>query len=65
MIIYLQVLDYEICEVVCDCPFIPMTKNEEEEKISKPPPEWNELEKKKAFLNFKAITHEGYSLCIR
>lgn len=65
MIIYLQVLDYEIWKVVCDGLFMPMTKNEEEEKTSKPPPKWNELEKRKAFLNSKAITHEGYSLCIR
>ena len=55
MRIYLQALDYEIQEVVCDGPFLPLTKNEVGKDIPKPPREWNELEKKKAFLNSKAM----------
>ena len=53
MRIYLQVLDYEIWEVVCDGPFMPMTKIEVGEDIPKPSREWNELEKKEASLNSK------------
>ncbi|KAH9658003.1 hypothetical protein KPL70_023317 [Citrus sinensis] len=55
MRIYLQALDYEIWEVVCDGPFIPLTKNEFGEDIPKPSREWNELEKRKASLNSKAM----------
>ncbi|KAH9679983.1 hypothetical protein KPL71_026357 [Citrus sinensis] len=55
MIIYLQALDYEIWEVVCDGPFLPLTKNEFGEDIPKPSREWNELEKRKASLNSKAM----------
>ena len=55
MRIYLQALDYEICEVVCDGPFMPLTKNEVEEDIPKPSREWNELEKRKASLNSKTM----------
>ncbi|KAH9753733.1 hypothetical protein KPL71_015184 [Citrus sinensis] len=55
MRIYLQALDYEIWEVVCDGPFMPLTKNEVEEDIPKPSREWNELEKRKATLNSKAM----------
>ena len=55
MRIYLQVLDYEIWEVVSDSPFIRMTKNEVGEDISKPSQEWNEFEKRKVFLNSKAM----------
>ena len=36
MRIYLQALDYEIWEVVCDGSFIPMTKNEIGDDIPKP-----------------------------
>ena len=36
MRIYLQALDYEIWEVVYDCPFMPMTKNEVRDDIPKP-----------------------------
>ena len=46
MRIYLQALDYEIWEVVCDGLFMPLTKNEVGEDIPKPSREWNELEKK-------------------
>ena len=45
MRIYLQALDYEIWEVVCDGPFMPLTKNEVGKGIPKPSREWNELEK--------------------
>ncbi|KAH9668310.1 Integrase catalytic domain-containing protein [Citrus sinensis] len=55
MRIYLQALDYEIWEVVCDGPFLPLTKNEFGEDIPKPSREWNELEKRKASLNSKAM----------
>ncbi|KAH9754766.1 hypothetical protein KPL71_015546 [Citrus sinensis] len=55
MKIYLQALDYEIWEVVCDDPFMPLTKNEFGEDIPKPSREWNELEKRKASLNSKAM----------
>ena len=36
MRIYLQTLDYEIWEVICDCQFISMTKNEVRDDIPKP-----------------------------
>ena len=55
MRIYLQALDYEVWEVVCDGPFMPLTKNEFGEDIPKPSWEWNELEKRKASLNSKAM----------
>ncbi|KAH9704636.1 hypothetical protein KPL70_011547 [Citrus sinensis] len=55
MRIYLQALDYEIWEIVCDGPFMPLTKNEVEEDIPKASREWNELEKRKASLNSKAM----------
>ncbi|KAH9769176.1 hypothetical protein KPL71_011898 [Citrus sinensis] len=55
MRIYLQALDYEIWEIVCDGPFMPLTKNEVGEDIPKPSREWNELEKRKATLNSKAM----------
>ncbi|KAH9744129.1 hypothetical protein KPL70_003555 [Citrus sinensis] len=55
MRIYLQVLDYEIWEVVCDGPFMPLTKNKFGEDIPKPSQEWNELEKRRASLNSKAM----------
>ena len=46
MRIYLQALDYEIWEVVCDSPFMPITKNEVGDDISKPSSQWSELENK-------------------
>ncbi|KAH9658635.1 Integrase catalytic domain-containing protein [Citrus sinensis] len=55
MRIYLQALDYEIWEVVCDGPFLPLTKTEFGEDVPKPSREWNELEKRKASLNSKAM----------
>ncbi|KAH9792558.1 hypothetical protein KPL71_004170 [Citrus sinensis] len=55
MRIYLQALDYEIWEIVCDGPFMPLTKNEVGEDIPKLSQEWNELEKRKASLNSKAM----------
>ncbi|KAH9658346.1 hypothetical protein KPL70_023452 [Citrus sinensis] len=55
MRIYLQALDYEIWEIVCDGPFMPLIKNEVGEDIPKPSREWNELEKRKASLNSKAM----------
>ncbi|KAH9715535.1 Integrase catalytic domain-containing protein [Citrus sinensis] len=55
MRIYLQALDYEIWEVVCDGPFLPLTKNEFGEDIPKPSRKWNELEKRKASLNSKTM----------
>ncbi|KAH9770422.1 hypothetical protein KPL71_012370 [Citrus sinensis] len=55
MRIYLQALDYEIWEIVCDGPFMPLTRNEVGEDIPKPSREWNELEKRKAILNSKAM----------
>ena len=36
MRIYLQALDYEIWEIVCNGPFMPLTKNEVGEDIPKP-----------------------------
>ena len=50
MRIYLQALNYEIWEVVCDGPFMPMTKNEVEDDIPRPSSQWSELEKKKKCL---------------
>ncbi|KAH9699241.1 hypothetical protein KPL71_024267 [Citrus sinensis] len=55
MRIYLQALDYEIWEIVCDGPFMPLTKNEVGEDIPKPSQEWNGLEKRKASLNSKVM----------
>ncbi|KAH9801181.1 hypothetical protein KPL71_000929 [Citrus sinensis] len=55
MRIYLQALDYEIWEVVCDGPFMPMFKNEVGDDIPKPSSQWSELEKRKIFLNSKAM----------
>ena len=55
MRIYLKALDYEIWEVVCSGPFMPMTKNKVGEDITKPSREWNELEKRKDSLNCKAM----------
>ena len=55
MRIYLQALDYEIWEVVCDGSFIPMTKNEIGDDIPKFSSQWSELEKKKMSLNSKAM----------
>ncbi|KAH9792469.1 hypothetical protein KPL71_004135 [Citrus sinensis] len=55
MRIYLQALDYEIWEIICDGPFMPLTRNEVGEDIPKPSREWNELEKRKATLNSKAM----------
>ncbi|KAH9752602.1 mitochondrial substrate carrier family protein [Citrus sinensis] len=55
MRIYLQVLDYEIWEIVNDGSFMPLTKNEVGEDIPKPSREWNEFEKRKASLNSKAM----------
>ncbi|KAH9698517.1 hypothetical protein KPL71_024037 [Citrus sinensis] len=55
MRIYLQALDYEIWEVVCDGPFMPLIKNKVGEDIPKPSREWNELEKRKATLNSKSM----------
>ncbi|KAH9780838.1 hypothetical protein KPL71_008242 [Citrus sinensis] len=55
MRIYLQALDYEIWEIVNDGPFMPLTENEVGEDIPKPSREWNEFEKRKAFLNSKAM----------
>ncbi|KAH9725303.1 hypothetical protein KPL70_007819 [Citrus sinensis] len=55
MRIYLQVLDYEIWEIVNDGPFMPLTKNEAGEDIPKPSQEWNEFENRKASLNSKAM----------
>ena len=55
MRIYLQALDYKILEVVCDGPFMPLTTNEVGEDIPKSSREWNELEKRKATLNSKAM----------
>ncbi|KAH9670243.1 hypothetical protein KPL70_016903 [Citrus sinensis] len=55
MRIYLQALDYEIWEVVCDGPFMPTFKDEVEDDIPKPSSQWSELEKRKMSLNSKAI----------
>ncbi|KAH9744417.1 Integrase catalytic domain-containing protein [Citrus sinensis] len=40
MRIYLQALDYEIWEVVCDGPFMPMFKDEVGDDIPKPSSQW-------------------------
>ncbi|KAH9678882.1 hypothetical protein KPL71_025892 [Citrus sinensis] len=55
MRIYLQALDYEIWEVVCDGPFMPMFKDEVGGDIPKPSSQWSELEKRKMSLNSKAM----------
>ncbi|KAH9679831.1 hypothetical protein KPL71_026290 [Citrus sinensis] len=55
MRIYLQALDYEIWEVVCDGPFMPTFKNEVGDDIPKPSSQWSELEKRKMSLNSKAM----------
>ena len=55
MRIYLQVLDYEIWEIVNDSPFMPTIKNEEGKEIPKPSSHWSELEKKKLSLNSKEM----------
>ena len=55
MRIYLQAIDYEIWEVVCDGPFMPMFKEKVGDDISKPASQWSELEKRKMSLNSKAM----------
>ncbi|KAH9763597.1 Integrase catalytic domain-containing protein [Citrus sinensis] len=55
MRIYLQALDYEIWEVVCDGPFMPTLKDEVGDDIPKPSSQWSELEKRKMSLNSKAM----------
>ncbi|KAH9801307.1 hypothetical protein KPL71_000976 [Citrus sinensis] len=55
MRIYLQALDYEIWEVVCDGPFMPTFKDEVGDDIPKPSSQWSELEKRKMSLNSKAL----------
>ena len=55
MRIYLQALNYEIWEVVCDGPFMPTCKNEVGDDIPKPSSQQSELEKKKMSLNSKAM----------
>ncbi|KAH9680653.1 Integrase catalytic domain-containing protein [Citrus sinensis] len=55
MRIYLQALDYEIWKIVNDGLFMPLTKNEVGEDISKPSRDWNDFEKRKASLNSKAM----------
>ncbi|KAH9668399.1 hypothetical protein KPL70_021401 [Citrus sinensis] len=55
MRIYLQALDYEIWEVICDGPFMPMFKDEVGDDIPKPSSQWSELEKRKMSLNSKAM----------
>ncbi|KAH9703924.1 hypothetical protein KPL70_011269 [Citrus sinensis] len=52
---YLQALDYEIWEVVCDGPFMPTFKDEVGDDIPKPSSQWSELEKRKMSLNSKAM----------
>ena len=51
----MQALDYEIWEVVCDGPFMPMSKDEVGDDIHKPSSQLSELEKRKMSLNFKAM----------
>ncbi|KAH9763720.1 hypothetical protein KPL70_001259 [Citrus sinensis] len=55
MRIYSQALDYEIWEVVCNGPFMPMFKDEVGDDIPKPSSQWSELEKRKISLNSKAM----------
>ena len=55
MKIYLQTLDYEIWEVVCDGPFMLMFKDELGDDIPKPASQWSEIEKRKMSLNSKAM----------
>ncbi|KAH9697094.1 hypothetical protein KPL71_023469 [Citrus sinensis] len=55
MRIYLQALDYEIWEVICDGPFMPTFKDEVGDDIPKPSSQWSELEKRKMSLNSKAM----------
>ena len=55
MRIYLQALDYEIQEVVCDGSFMPKIKNKVGDDIPKPSSQWSELEKRKMSLNSKAM----------
>ena len=62
---YLQALDCEIGEVVCDGPFRPMTKNEVGDDIPKPLSQQSELEKKNISLNSKAINALFCALVVR
>ncbi|KAH9724699.1 hypothetical protein KPL70_007586 [Citrus sinensis] len=55
MRIYLQALDYEIWEVICDGPFMPTVKDEVGDDIPKPSSKLSELEKRKMSLNSKAM----------
>ncbi|KAH9687344.1 hypothetical protein KPL70_014732 [Citrus sinensis] len=55
MRIYLQVLDYEIWEVVCDGPFMHKFKDEVGDDVPKPSSQWSKLEKRKMSLNSKAM----------
>ena len=55
MRIYLQALDYEIWEVVCDGPFMLMIKNKVGDDIPKPSSQLSELKKRKMSLNSKAM----------
>ncbi|KAH9687357.1 hypothetical protein KPL70_014742 [Citrus sinensis] len=55
MRIYLQVLDYEIWEVVCDGPFMYKFKDEVGDDVPKPSSQWSKLEKRKMSLNSKAM----------
>ena len=61
MRIYLQASDYEIWEVVCNGPFMPLTKNEEGDDIPKPSNQWSELKRKKNV--FKLQGNECSAMC--
>ena len=61
MRIYLQDLDYEILEVVCNGLFMLMIKNEVGDDIPKPSSQWSELEKKEDI--FKLQSNECFVLC--
>ncbi|KAH9743963.1 Integrase catalytic domain-containing protein [Citrus sinensis] len=64
MRIYLQALNYEIFEVVCDGPFMPMIKNEVGDAIPKSSSQWNVVaekcnEEKKKSIALKASKYES------
>ncbi|KAH9679144.1 Integrase catalytic domain-containing protein [Citrus sinensis] len=61
MRIYLQALDYEIWEVVCDDPFMPMFKDEVGDDIPKPSSQWKypSCESAQEIWNKLEVVYEG------
>ena len=56
MSIIMRSYDYELWDIVMDCPYVPMkTKVRSEESEPKLRSEWTKAEVKKVHVNFKAI----------